>query len=69
MKLETSGNVIGFPGLAARGHAAKHQQAAGMTDEQQAKSGFLSMLRSNLEDAEQLVFVARAGRGTCLERG
>lgn len=55
MKLETSGNVIGFPGIAARGNAAKRQHDLGMPDEQQAKSGFLSMLRSNIEDAEQLV--------------
>ncbi|MBL8791156.1 MAG: flagellar hook-length control protein FliK [Rhizobiales bacterium] len=55
MKLETSGNVIGFPDVAARGQALKRKLGAENAAEQEAKSGFLSMLRSNLEDAEQIV--------------
>jgi flagellar hook-length control protein FliK len=56
MKLESAGNVIGFPDVAARnGHALKRKQGAESATEEQAKSGFLSLLRSNIEDAEQIL--------------
>lgn len=56
MKVETSGNVIGFPDVNARGGYASRRKQGGEYPAEEAHSpGFLSTLRNNVENAEQLV--------------
>jgi len=56
MKLETVGNVIGFPDVNVRNaHAIRRAQGARPTGEESEKNGFLSLLRTNVENAEQLL--------------
>lgn len=62
MKLETAGNVIGFPDVAAKGgHGFEHQPDAETAADEQRQAGFFSMLRKNLESAEQIVSVLEPG--------